>query len=76
MTTQQNASSGGVGSPVDDRTYNILQALTSTLESIDAYQIYASEGDDALFTSLVDTQRRNADQLLEALRSSLSAQRR
>lgn len=59
--------------PVDDRTYNILQALTSTLEAIDAYQIYASEGDDVLFEALIESNRKNAEQLLAALRSSLSA---
>ena len=34
-------------SPVDDVTYDLLQALTSKLEAIEAYQMYADDGGDA-----------------------------
>jgi hypothetical protein len=66
----------GEGSPVDDRTYNVLQALTSTLEAIDAYELYAAQaGQAALFEGLVTTERRNAELLLAELGTCLEALR-
>ena len=32
-------------SPVDDATYDLLQGLTSKLEAIEAYQMYAEDED-------------------------------
>ena len=62
-------------SPVDDRTYNVLQALTSTLESIDAYEGYAMDdgGDDDLFRRLIEDEREHARLLLDELRDRLGA---
>ena len=79
MTTQRQdrGADGQPVAPVDDRTYNILQALTSTLEAMDAYEVYASDDDeDGLFSRLLTTQRQNAEELLAALRSSLAAAER
>ncbi len=59
-------------SPVDDRTYNVLQALTSTLESIEAHEMYLQEDDDGLFEDLLRGQRQHAERLLGELRSCLS----
>jgi len=36
--TQETATRMGTGYPVDDATYNLLQALTSKLEAIEAYE--------------------------------------
>lgn len=60
-------------SPVDDVTYDLLQALTSKLEAIEAYRMYADDGSEAaaLFERLADDERRHAEQLLGALRSRL-----
>jgi rubrerythrin len=60
-------------SPVDDATYNLLQALTSKLEAIEAYGKYASDDTEGLFRELIDDERRHADRLLQALRSRLGA---
>jgi hypothetical protein len=65
-------ASGGA-SPVDDRTYNLLQALTSKLEAIDAYEQYAMDDQDGTFTELIEDERRHAERLLEALRRALAA---
>ncbi len=80
MTMREpGASSGGMTnstSPVDDRTYNLLQALTSTLEAIDAYELYAQEdSSDGLFGELLEDERRHADRLLDELRSTLEPNR-
>ena len=60
-------------SPVDDVTYDLLQALTSKLEAIEAYQMYADDGGEAaeLFGRLADEDRSHARVLLEALRDRL-----
>jgi hypothetical protein len=59
-------------SPVDDRTYNLLQALTSTLEALDAYEMYAQEDENGgVFAELLGEERRHADRLLDELRASL-----
>jgi rubrerythrin len=58
-------------SPVDDATYNLLQALTSKLEAIEAYEIYAQDDTDGLFEQLLAEERDHADRLLQALRGRL-----
>jgi|KBSSwiS6_1023812.scaffolds.fasta_scaffold183174_1 rubrerythrin len=62
-------------SPVDDVTYDLLQALTSKLEAIEAYQVYAADGEEAadLFERLAADERNHATQLLDALRERLRA---
>lgn len=70
----REATSWGNGaSPVDDRTYNLLQALTSKLEAIDAYEQYAQDDEDGTFAELIEDERRHAARLLEALRRWIAA---
>jgi rubrerythrin len=75
---QRQASTAATGetyqSPVDDYTYDLLQALTSKLEAIEAYNMYAEDeqGSD-LFRHLAGEDRQHAERLLEALRQRLSA---
>ena len=54
-------------SPVDDHTYNVLQALTSTLESIEAYESYQEDDDGDVFGRLLEDQRAHATLLLDEL---------
>jgi hypothetical protein len=65
----------GVESPVDDATYNILQALTSKLEAIEAYQMYQEQDEEGVFGDLLDDERRHAQVLYDALRDRLGANR-
>lgn len=60
-------------SPVDDVTYDLLQALTSKLEAIEAYQMYADDGGESaeLFERLAAADRGQAEELLGALRERL-----
>ncbi|HEY3523666.1 MAG TPA: hypothetical protein VGK63_08175 [Candidatus Limnocylindrales bacterium] len=58
-------------SPVDDATYNLLQALTSKLEAIEAYEIYAQDDPQGVFGELLNEERNHAERLLEALRGQL-----
>ena len=60
-------------SPVDDATYDLLQALTSKLEAIEAYQMYAEDEDVRdLFERLGRDEVAHAEALLEALRKRLA----
>jgi hypothetical protein len=63
----------GDQSPVDDYTYDLLQALTSKLEAIEAYNMYAEDeqGSD-LFRQLARDDRQHAERLLDALRQRLA----
>ena len=65
-------SSATVESPVDDPTYNLLQALTSKLEAIEAYDMYAQQDDSGLFGELARDERRHAERLLGALKERLA----
>jgi len=65
MTQQAIAQSG---SPVDDATYNLLQALTSKLEAIEAYEQYLSDDPEGVFRELLEDERRHAATLHDALR--------
>ncbi|HEY0443002.1 MAG TPA: hypothetical protein VGC90_02165 [Candidatus Limnocylindrales bacterium] len=58
-------------SPVDDATYNVLQALTSKLEAIEAYELYAEQDDQGIFSELLDDERRHAEKLYGALQQRL-----
>jgi rubrerythrin len=71
--TQETATRMGTGYPVDDATYNLLQALTSKLEAIEAYEQYVSDDPESVFGELLEDERRHAQLLHEALRRRLSS---
>jgi hypothetical protein len=79
QTTNRNGGTKGtsgtsvVDSPVDDATYNVLQALTSKLEAIEAYELYAEQDDEGVFSELLEDERQHAIRLLEALRKRLNS---
>lgn len=59
-------------SVVDDATYDLLQALTSKLEAIEAYEQYLLDDIGPLFEELLVDERRHALRLLGALRERLT----
>ncbi|NJD29219.1 MAG: hypothetical protein FIA92_13095 [Chloroflexi bacterium] len=72
MQQTRQTDSTASRSPVDDATYDLLQALTSKLEAIEAYQMYAEdEGVRDLFERLGREEQQHAEQLLTALRQRL-----
>lgn len=75
MDTTSDAPSDGewVGSPVDDDTYNLLMALTSKLEAIDVYEVYAEDGQANLWRELAVEERRQAERLFNELKQRLAA---
>jgi hypothetical protein len=61
-------------SPVSDVTYDLMQALTSKLEAIEAYELYREDASGdvrQLFDDLLVEDRRQAERLLEALRNEI-----
>jgi rubrerythrin len=72
--TQAMQSRTVTESPVDNATYNLMQALTSKLEAIEAYETYREDGggeDRQLFDELLADERQHAERLLDALRGRL-----
>src|SRR2546421_11072414 len=77
MQDQTNrGSTSVVDSPVDDATYNVLQALTSKLEAIEAYELYAEQDDEGVFSELLQDERQHAQRLLQALKKRLASRSR
>jgi hypothetical protein len=72
--TADDATDGDwIESPIDDVTYNLLMALTSKLEAIDVYQVYAEDGNAGLWRELATDERRHADRLLGELKQRMGA---
>lgn len=73
-TTQDEHLDGEwVESPVDDATYNLMMALASKLEAIDVYQVYAEDGQPAMWRELAADERRHAERLFVELKQRLAA---
>ena len=75
QTSHHYRSTSGIQSPVDDQVYDLLQALTSKCEAIEAYAKYeedASGDAKQLFQELARDDTKHAERLLEALRTRLS----
>jgi hypothetical protein len=78
-TTHHYQSAAGFRSPVDNQTYDILQALVSKCEAIEAYAKYEEDSDDqgrSLFQELGQRDAEAAQQLLDALRTRLGSSAR
>jgi hypothetical protein len=78
MTVQSShhyRSGSGIQSPIDDQLYDLLQALTSKCEAIEAYAKYEEDADGEakqLFQELAREDTKQAERLLETLRTQLS----
>lgn len=75
QTSHHYRSAGDIRSPLDDQTYDLLQALTSKCEAIEAYAKYEEDADgDAkqLFQQLAKDDIGHAERLVEALRTRLN----
>jgi hypothetical protein len=73
-TSHHYRSSGGIESPADDQTYDLLQVLTSKLEAIEAYAKYEQDADDEVRQLLVEIARDDAghaERLMGALQARL-----
>ncbi|MDQ6669411.1 MAG: hypothetical protein M3069_01375 [Chloroflexota bacterium] len=61
-------------SPIDNNTYNLLQALVSKLEALAAYRTYEQDADaqgKQVFQQLIQEDQQHAQQLLQAVKQQL-----
>jgi len=75
QTSHHYRSSGGIQSPIEDQVYDLLQALTSKCEAIEAYAKYEDDADGEakqLFQDLARQDTEHAQRLLDALRNRLN----
>jgi hypothetical protein len=62
-----------ITSPVDDATYDLIMALASKLEAIDTYEVYAGDGNAALWRELATDEAHHAQRLFNELKLRLRA---
>ena len=75
QTSHHYRSAGDIRSPIDDQLYDLLQALTSKCEAIEAYAKYEEDADGEakqLFQELARDDTAHAERLVEALRTRLN----
>ena len=73
-TTHHYRSDTEIHSPVDDQLYDLLQALVSKCEAIEAYAKYEQDADGEtrqLFQELARDEARHAERLLKTLRGRI-----
>lgn len=78
MTTASHhyRSESGIDNPVDDQLYDLLQALTSKCEALEAYAKYEQDAEGEardLFQQLGRDDAEHARRLLDMLRKRLGA---
>lgn len=52
MTTGGGSQTQGIGSPISNEAYNVLSALHSKLEGLEAYRKYSQDGDSQIWRQL------------------------
>ena len=57
----------GVGSPISNEAYNLISALHSKLEGLEAYRKYAQDGDNQLWQQLTQQDVQAVQQLVGEL---------
>jgi hypothetical protein len=74
-TSHHYRSGGGISMPVDDQVYDLLQALVSKCEAVEAYAKYEEDADGEtrqLFQDLARDEARHAERLLDTLRTKIT----
>ena len=67
MAMTQNRAEGAVGSPISNDAYNVLTALQSKLEGLEAYRKYAQGDSGRLWQELTQADMRAVEMLTEEL---------
>lgn len=63
----QSHQQQGVGSPISNAAYNVLSALHSKLEGLEAYRKYAQDGDEQLGQQLSGQDNQAVETLVQEL---------
>ena len=68
MTTNQGGQPAqGVGSPISNEAYNVVTALHSKLEGLEAYRKYSRDGDQQLWQQLSQQDNQAVETLVQEL---------
>lgn len=67
MSQGQGQGQGGVGSPISNQAYNIVSALASKLEGLEAYRKYAKDGDAEVWQRLTQAEMATVSTLVDEL---------
>jgi len=68
MTTTNATRQGlGVGSPISNEAYNVLSALHSKLEGLEAYRKYSQDGSEQLWQRLSQQDQQAVESLVQEL---------
>ena len=62
-----NAAQQGVGSPISNEAYNVLSALHSKLEGLEAYRKYSQDGDARIWQQLSQQDTQAVETLVQEL---------
>lgn len=65
--TSQGQGQGGVGSPISNQAYNVVSALASKLEGLEAYRKYAKDGDAEVWQRLTQAELATVSTLVDEL---------
>jgi flagellar biosynthesis chaperone FliJ len=62
----QNSTSD-VGSPISNEAYDVISALSSKLEGLEAYRKYSQNGNEDLWQQLTSTEVQGVERLVDEL---------
>ena len=57
------STSSGMGSPISNEAYNVITALQSKLEALEAYRTYSRDSQGDLWRQLSDTELQSVERL-------------
>jgi len=66
-TTNATQNRQGIGSPISNEAYNVLSALHSKLEGLEAYRKYSQDGDQQLWQQLSQADNQAVETLIGEL---------
>ncbi len=67
MSNEPQSTAQGMGSPVSDEAYDVISALHNKLEALEAYEIYAEDGNADIWQQLSQMDQQAAMVLIHQL---------
>jgi hypothetical protein len=64
---QGQGQTGNVGSPISNEAYNVISALASKLEGLEAYRKYAKDGSGQIWQQLTQIEVQGVEKLCDEL---------
>ena len=67
QNTQGQGQTGNVGSPISNEAYNVISALASKLEGLEAYRKYSNDGSGQIWQQLTQIEIEGVQKLCDEL---------